>query len=232
MFKTSLLAVGFLGLVCSAAQGADIVEQPLFDWTGPYVGVHAGYGIPSFDGVYDSNEEDREDMSFADDIDADGILGGVQLGYNLQTGSNFVFGIEGDFSVTDFSGDTEDDDPENNDGIDADVDFLASLRARAGFAADNVLFYATGGLAYAHSDFDFTNEGDDAGSIDLDSWGYVVGGGVEWAFQENLSLRIEGLYYGFDTKSEGFGGIDDGDNDDFIELENVGVVRAGINWLF
>jgi len=80
---------------------------PVFDWTGFYLGAHVGYGDPSFGGKFDSDEEDNEDISFADKIDADGILAGFQAGYNWQMDS-LVLGIETDFSITDFSGDTED----------------------------------------------------------------------------------------------------------------------------
>ncbi len=230
MLRKFLLTTSVLISTVSFAQAADIEPVAAFDWTGFYVGAHVGYGDPSFDGVFDTGESDDEERSFADDINADGILGGLQAGYNYQI-DNIVLGIEADISFTDFSGDTEDDEPDEEDGIKADVDFLASLRARAGFAVDNVLLYATGGVAYADGEFEFKDEGDDAGSVDIDDFGYVVGGGIEWAATEQTSLRLEGLYYGF-GKERDLDDIDDGDEDDFIELKDVIVVRAGANWRF
>jgi outer membrane immunogenic protein len=84
------------------------------------------------------------------DIDARGFVGGAQAGYNFRSG-NFVFGIEADASFTDLDGDTADNG--GNDIIEADTDFLASLRARLGVAFDTVLLYGTGGVALGTCDF-------------------------------------------------------------------------------
>lgn len=230
MLKKTLLASSILALAASATLAADVETTPGFDWTGAYVGAHFGYGDPSLDGRFDTGEDDSEFISFADDINADGILGGLQAGYNYQI-DNIVLGIEADISFTDFSGDTEDDDRDEGDGIKADIDYLASLRARAGLAADTLLFYGTGGLAYANGEFKFKNGGENAGSIDIDDLGFVVGGGVEWAATEQATFRVEGLYYGF-GKERNADDIDDGDDDDFVELKDIVTVRAGVNWRF
>jgi outer membrane immunogenic protein len=229
-----LFAIAISALALQAAQAADIEAPTAFDWTGPYVGVHLGYGDPTFDGVYDSGEIDAgdpEDATFADDINADGILGGLQAGYNFQMDS-IVFGVEADISFTDFSGDA--DDADGFDVVEADVDFLASLRARLGFAADTLLIYATGGLAYADGKFKITDS-DQAvqkASFDIDEFGFVVGGGLEWAASEHATLRIEGLYYGFGHEEDISDATDDADEEDFLELKDVIVVRAGANWRF
>src|ERR1700752_1423905 len=56
--------------------------SPAFDWSGVYLGVHAGYG----GGMKDWS---REGMHFP----AQGFLGGAQIGINKQLAS-FVFGLE------------------------------------------------------------------------------------------------------------------------------------------
>jgi outer membrane immunogenic protein len=233
MFKRILVAGAVSVLAISTAQAADIEAPVVFDWTGPYVGVHLGYGDPSFDGIYDSGElpDDPEDATYVDDINADGILGGLQAGYNVQM-DNIVLGIEADISFTDFSGDAEDED--GFDVVEADVDFLASLRARLGFAMDTLLIYATGGLAYADGEFKVTDADEEVqrASFDIDEFGYVVGGGLEWAANETWSFRVEGLYYGFGHEEDIDGATDDADEDDFVELKDVVVVRGGVNWRF
>lgn len=233
MLKRILIvgAVSILGL--SVAHAADIEAPAAFDWTGPYVGLHLGYGDPSFDGIYDSGElpGDPEDATYVDDINADGILGGLQGGYNFQM-DNVVLGVEADISFTDFSGDT--DDADGFDVVEADVDLLASLRARLGFAMDRFMIYATGGLAYADGEFKVSDADEELqkASFDIDEFGYVVGGGLEWAAGESWSVRVEGLYYGFGDEENIDGATDDADEDDFVELKDVLVIRGGVNWLF
>src|SRR5262245_61326395 len=208
MLRKLLFAGAFSVVSVPAVLAADIEAPPaVIDWSGFYAGAHVGYGDPSFDGVFDSGEDEKENRSFPEDIDADGILGGVQAGFNVQMDS-LVLGAEADFSFTDFSGDTKDGgfdglNDDQRDRMDTHIDWLASLRARAGFAVDNLLFYATGGVAYTEPEFNFHGSVDDetgSGTVQFDAWGYVLGGGIEWAAMENTSFRIEGLYYGFDKK--------------------------------
>jgi outer membrane immunogenic protein len=80
------------------------------------------------------------------------------------------------------------------------MDWFGTLRGRLGFAADNILFYGTGGLAYGHlnatSDINVNYGGPVArlqGSVDDVNWGWTVGGGVEYGIN-NWSLGAEYLY--------------------------------------
>lgn len=230
MIRKFFLASTITVFAASGALAADMVEPAAYDWTGAYIGAHAGYGDPSMRGVFDSGESDRDDRSFGKDINADGILGGLQAGYNYQI-DNFVLGLEADVSFTDFTGDTEDKNASEQDGIKANIDLLASGRARAGFAFDTLLLYATGGVAYADGKFKIRNSGSNVGSVKIDDVGYVVGGGLEWAATEQMSFRLEGLYYGF-GKKRSLDDFPDGDSADFIELKDVVSVRAGVNWHF
>lgn len=234
MIKKTLLASSILMSMISVAGAADVDTTASFDWTGPYVGVHAGYGVPSFDGAFDTGElPTREDVTYPDDINADGFIGGGQIGYNHQI-DDIVLGVEADISFTDFSGDTVDD---QDDIVEAKLNYLASLRARAGFALDNILLYATGGVALANGKFKVIDDADDPDDVEsfnekIDEWGYVVGGGVEWAATEMVSLRVEGLYYGFDHKINLNEDLPDVDEDDYLEFNDVYVVRAGVNLRF
>jgi outer membrane immunogenic protein len=79
------------------------------------------------------------------------------------------------------------------------------VRARAGVAFGQALIYATGGFAFAD-----------------DATGWTVGGGLEYAFTNNLSAKIEGLYVNLEE-------------DDIPGLDyeaDFGVVRAGLNFRF
>ncbi|MFL5128835.1 MAG: outer membrane protein, partial [Microvirga sp.] len=177
-----------------------IAAVPVFTWTGFYVGVNAGYGWNANDSITVGGV--RFDLD-----DEGGFVGGAQAGYNYQIGS-FVVGLEGDIQYADFGGDDRFD--FDRDGI-ADDDFnnsdwFGTVRARAGVAFDRALIYATGGFAFAD-----------------DATGWTVGGGLEYAFTNNLSAKVEGLYVNLD-QDDNFLGIDSD--------AEFGVVRAGLNFRF
>ncbi|MCC2651747.1 MAG: hypothetical protein K0Q60_1910 [Microvirga sp.] len=207
MKKILLSSVALLGLATGAvaadlpsrrAPAPIIAAAPLFTWTGFYVGVNAGYGW---------SNDDFDAVDLADEDDDGGFVGGAQVGYNYQIGS-FVVGLEGDIQYADFGADGTfdfDGDGVFDDDFDSS-DWFGTVRARAGVAFDRALIYATGGFAFA----------DDAN-------GWTVGGGVEYAFTNNLSAKIEGLYVNLDNDDD-FPGFD-GETD-------FGVVRAGLNFRF
>jgi outer membrane immunogenic protein len=206
MKKILLASVALFGFA-GAASAADlpmraappapiIAAAPIFTWTGFYVGVNAGYGW---------SNDDFDSVDLADEDDDGGFVGGAQVGYNYQIGS-FVVGLEGDIQYADFGSEGA---FIGTDGATYDIDrsdWFGTVRARAGVAFDRALIYATGGFAFA----------DDAN-------GWTVGGGVEYAFTNNLSAKIEGLYVNLDNDDD-FPGFD-GETD-------FGVVRAGLNFRF
>ena len=204
MKKILLSSVALLGLATGAvaadlpsrrAPAPIIAAAPIFTWTGFYVGVNAGYGW---------SNDDFDAVDFADDEDDGGFVGGAQVGYNYQIGS-FVVGLEGDIQYADFGREGA----FVVDGTTYDVDnsdWFGTVRARAGVAFDRALIYATGGFAFAD-----------------DATGWTVGGGVEYAFTNNLSAKIEGLYVNLDH-DDNFAGFD-GETD-------FGVIRAGLNFRF
>jgi outer membrane immunogenic protein len=65
------------------------------------------------------------------------------------------------------------------------VDSVESIRGRAGIAFDRFLAYGTGGAAFA----------------DFDDFGWVAGGGVEYALTDFVSVGVEYLHYEFDDDS-------------------------------
>ena len=208
MKKILLASVALFGFA-GAASAADlpmraappapiIAAAPIFTWTGFYVGVNAGYGW---------SNDDFDAIDLADDEDDGGFIGGAQVGYNYQIGS-FVVGLEGDIQYADFGreGAFDLDGDGDEDGVFESSDWFGTVRARAGVAFDRALIYATGGFAFAD-----------------DATGWTVGGGVEYAFTNNLSAKIEGLYVNLDNDDD-FPGFD-GETD-------FGVVRAGLNFRF
>ena len=127
---------------------------------------------------------------------------GGQLGVNYQI-DQFVFGAEGDVSGSTLKADS----------ICAAVpgtncrttmDYLASLRARAGVAFDRVMPYVDGGVAFGGFRFAQT-AGLNQSWSDMVHIGWTVGAGVEYAFTDHLIGGVEYNYYGFpgDTLSGG-----------------------------
>ena len=239
MLKKVLLVSAASVLMIGAAQAADFEAPAVYDWTGGYVGIQGGYawGKSDADTDIDPDFTDIESLSI-DDFKANGFVGGAHVGYLLQSDS-LVYGIEGDIEFADLNDDVDivfDEDGDGGKG-EKDIDWLGSLRLRAGFAADRALFYATGGLAVGgvSLETDLSEDALDAGLTNDDddktAWGWTIGGGVEYAVTDALSARIEYRYTDLgDTdvrvENEDGEGVDGKTDNDFH------AVRVGLSWHF
>jgi outer membrane immunogenic protein len=149
-----------------------------------------------------------------------GGFGGGQLGYNYQfVGSPWVVGVETDFQGAGIRTGATGFLPlfpleVTNDGFNTvfrfaeRVDFFGTVRGRLGWSPvtwPTLLVYVTGGLAYGEVRHQFDASvgivgTDDAGGIfgrnnvDRLQAGWTVGGGFEWLFSPNWSLKVEYLY--------------------------------------
>src|SRR5437660_2649958 len=138
---TALLATTalFVGLAQSAS-AADMrvpyrpPAQPppvYFSWTGCYIGGHLGGGW---------GEKTVSVPTLAPGVsvtgDTSGFLGGGQVGCNLQFGSNWVIGIEGDGSGSDIRGDITRTVLGITGTAHAQTDWIASATGRLGWARD------------------------------------------------------------------------------------------------
>jgi len=113
--------------------------------------------------------------------------------------------------------------------------FYATARGRIGFvtgATGNVLIYGTGGWIGA----DLRSTVQDSIGFQTDDTGFrsgwTVGGGVEWAFAPQWSVKGEWLYY--NLSSGKVGGVCCGNGTiQFFDIENKGnIVRVGLNYKF
>jgi outer membrane immunogenic protein len=233
MFSKLLLSGASIAFMASAALAAD-VEAPsaAYDWSGFYVGGHLGYGEASYSGEFDEPHATDSTDPQPDDLDLNGIAGGFQAGWNWQKDS-FVLGVEADVTLTDWF-DKIRNDTNRAESIKGDVNLLATLRLRAGFAVDNVLFYVTSGGAIADATYDANDSNECCGTednVDFNDIGYVVGGGAEWGLDERWTIRAEALYYVFNDKEDaGHLTGDSGTFDDDVEFEDAWVVRGGVNF--
>jgi outer membrane immunogenic protein len=229
-----------LGLSASVSAAADLIEPAsVNDWAGFYAGIHAGRGLANSDLRFDeatgfSNSDIRDGFSTA----LDGQLAGAQLGYNYQTNSLFL-GAEADYSWSGIEGTYRNQYIGGNYYFyaDADVEWLASLRARVGFVVAKAAIYGTGGIAFAGTETRVTSNYSGSGITDSDSstrTGWVLGGGVEAKLTSNMSARLEYLHYDFESESF-FYRLDpesdayDAFGDAYLDVD---ILRVGVNMLF
>ena len=226
--KWFLVAAGLMSGTASAADlsGAD---KPVFpaspvaahDWTGLYVGVHGGYawGEVGFDFVDVANSQSETDID-------SGFLG-VQAGYDHQFGGGFVLGAEADIAWSDVGG--SDPCPNPVVSCEAEVDWLGSVRARAGFGLAQVLAYGTGGMAFAAAEFD-TSGGLPVPGFDETFVGWTIGAGLEAALWRNWSAKLEYLFYDLGDETARVGDIS-GLSRTELDLE-FHTIRLGVNYRF
>jgi opacity protein-like surface antigen len=97
---------------------------------------------------------------------------------------------------------------------------------------DRTLVYATGGVAWMHGKSTLASTIACAACASWTRTGGVVGGGAEWKPDPNWSVRLEGLYYFFNSNiglpGPGSGNPELGPPTD--QLRNAAVVRAGFSW--
>jgi outer membrane immunogenic protein len=205
----SRFVLGALALIAAgwtvSARAADLnyVNPPYtgnqlydaFSWARPYLGVNLGYAWGSV-----ANNPTKPS----------GFVGGVQAGYNWQNGA-FVFGLEGDIQAT---GAEETFAPWKFSNP-----WFGTVRGRAGFAFNNILFFGTGGLAFGElraTTFGLSESHTNAG--------WTLGAGAEMAFAQNWSAKIEYLYVDLANSNFVVTGASNG--------YRFGLIRAGVNYRF
>jgi outer membrane immunogenic protein len=201
-----------------AATAALLVTAPMaqaapFQFAGFYAGGHFGY------------MDVDADFDGGGNLSNDGTMGGLQAGYNVVSG-NFMWGVETDVSLT--SADPDGTCPFNSSlSCKIDVRQMATLRPRIGYAVDNFLIYATGGVAGTR----FKLKSRDAGGAQVSKrktglFGWTVGAGVEYMIGDMVGVKVEYRYQQFGDFDEFKG--PDGNEIDF----DMHTVMGGVNFHF
>jgi outer membrane immunogenic protein len=198
VIRKSCLAVAVSLFTLTTAQAADIEPPAAFDWSGPYAGIIAGYSWSKFD-TSPTDLPDSRTTNWNQSFDVDGALVGAEAGWNHQMDA-LVLGIAADASVLGTKGSSLIDLDDRDSYYVGELEWLATLRGKVGFALDNVLLFATGGVALTEAKLAY--EDYDDGVLDIrfeDSdtmFGWVAGGGIEFALAP-VSVKIEYLYADF-----------------------------------
>jgi outer membrane immunogenic protein len=205
-------------------KSAPVIEE-VYNWTGIYVGVNAGYG---------SGKQDPLGL-FSDDFAAfnytlsGGMFGGT-VGAQIQSG-HVVMGLEGDIDWTSMNGSGSGSVVklgvfQGTATISSKVSAIDTLRTRIGYAQNNWLFYGTVGVALTNDTSSFgqtvgftcNSNANVAACTSKADWhaGLAAGAGVEFGLTPSLSTKIEYLWVGAGAAN--------------TLKENI--VRVGLNYRF
>ena len=241
VFPFALL--GAATVLACAAHAADLPRAappppppmlPVFTWTGFYAGVNAGYATGPGGGGF----TDPTYGAVTGGGRSGGFTGGGQLGYNYQLtpGSGLVLGVETDIQgLATAKADAAYLGTTPYYSVRPSLDYFGTVRGRVGYTFDRVLIYGTGGLAYGGGSRSSYASAYPYVLPDTTRTGYTVGGGVEYAFTEKLSAKVEALYIKLGSGVAAANYYSSGANAYYgtgKRDDGFAVVRAGLNYRF
>jgi outer membrane immunogenic protein len=199
-----------------------------YDWSGFYLGGHAGVAFTSSEStvpglgvvavgpgsLIDTTTEFLEHS-------ASGFAGGGHLGWQKQWG-NIVAGLEVAYTALDA-------DITSHTSIlgvpvarSTEVSNLLLVTGRLGYANDNILAYAKGGYASAEVEFDLrVGAPGVVGSSSDREHGWTAGVGLEYAIRDNVILGVEYNYVHFNVDSRTLVPITAIANDAGVDLQSI-----------
>jgi len=235
--------------IAGSARAADLPlksETPFaarFTWTGCYLGGHLGGGFAHKDItdpaqlVQDSFLGPGSTTGITTVSPApNGVVIGGQIGCDYQFAPSWLVGVEGAASGSTMKASRTVGLPLGNPDtalVQAKTDFLTSVTGRLGYAFDNVLLYAKGGVAMAGDRYDVTGSfaGTPFGFVGLENRiGWTAGGGVEWAFSQHWSASLEYDYYQFGHRTIAMSDPANVFLGNADVRQNIQVVKAGLNF--
>jgi outer membrane immunogenic protein len=222
-----------LGATSLAAHAADLparapyspppVNAPVYNWTGIYLGINGGYGWGRQDPL--SLITSQYDTV---NTDIGGWMIGGTFGAQIQSG-HVVLGVEGDWDWANVKGTTTviptilGAPAPFNAFLAGEIESVSTVRVRVGYAVQNWLMYGTGGIAVVRGKTTASFAGVTCGTVgnlpcsgDKMRVGIAAGGGIEYGFTQNWSVKTEYLWIGAAS-----------DRDAYIHT-----VRGGINYRF
>ena len=213
-----LAGAAFSAAALTSANAADLsyryTPPPVFTWAGVYVGANASMNIGQFSeggASYFGN--------------AFGGLYGITAGYNYQSGA-LVAGVEADLDFGSVNGNAYPSGVVHSSG---NITGDGSLRLRFGYAFNRALLYITGGYTGASMNGSLVDLGAPNIYASQSNYlnGFVVGGGMEYAVTNNLSLKAEYLFNDYGSTP-----FFSGTRDSITSGVSFSTIRAGVNYHF
>lgn len=235
---------------------------PTFSWSGIYAGINIGYGFGNNSVEQGSMVENNGVFiaKWSKNQNLAGVIGGGQVGYNLQINQWLVFGGEADIQASDMNSKrwyqtTGIGYPGDRLSINSTnaLDWFGTLRGRVGVVLpnySNVLLYGTGGLAYGYvnntvgiADIWWYNGQargySGSGTYGNTNLGWTAGGGAEWSPSALTawSVKFEYLYTNLGLANQTIYSSYSFDTGySFIANHNTqmqfSTIKAGLNWHF
>jgi opacity protein-like surface antigen len=213
-----------------------VLSQP-YSWSGLYIGgtIGTAFGqtttfVPAQIGSLFSQMNEQAL------VNSSGILGGIEAGYNYQTGS-WLLGIESDVAWTNLRGSkfcfTFGVAASDSCSVDRSSP-VATVTGRFGYAWDRVLAYVKGGGAWTDGSFSINYIPTGAGTSYSDSmFGWTVGGGLEFGLTPRWSVKAEYDYLDFGSRTQAVGAVLGPFAVPVVRTaENLSEVKFGLNYRF
>jgi outer membrane immunogenic protein len=203
---------------------------PIYDWSGAYIGANGGWG--SSRNCWDFTTPGGAFIATEGCHDANGGTAGGQLGYRWQSNA-IVFGIEGQGNWADLKGSNVSSffpGSVNKSAINA----FGLFTGQIGYAWNNVLLYAKGGLALTDNSYSVSITPGNvlAGtSGDQTRWGGAIGAGLEYGISSNWTAGVEYDHLFMGNRSVSFTDVATGlpfGNDNV--RQDVDLVTARVNY--
>jgi outer membrane immunogenic protein len=254
MTRLLLGSVALLASIGGAAHAADlaivgpavpaIIAPPT--WDGLYGGFNIGGRWINDNITTNSSGLGGVVFSSPGTLNAQGVMGGLQAGYNWQLG-NVVVGIEADANVLTGASSRNVGSIGLTDSIKS-PEFLATVRPRVGWAFDHrLMVYGTAGYAFETAQVvDTSNFGPVVGgpgaafavalqqsNVNARQSGWTAGAGLEYAFSRGISAKVEYLYVGLGSVNSTIlppPGFSPSANITVTHNLSDNIIRAGMNF--
>jgi outer membrane immunogenic protein len=245
MKKIAIVIAGIAALIGTPAFAADMAVKapppapaPVPTWTGFYGGIQFGGGWsdeavnyspndPVAASVLNATAFGGQPVASGYRVPQSGAVGGIEAGYNWQAGSNWLLGLEADFSLSGLSGTASGTTPffmasTQTTTAKQDTDWFGTVRGRLGWlATPNLLLFGSGGFAYGRVADSASYAVSTAflitappfsvvcpagppcfvGSSATTRTGWTAGGGAEWLLDQRWTAKIEYQFVDLGTET-------------------------------
>ena len=210
------------------------IYSPIYNWGGIYVGINGG-------GAFGSSTwtDSLNPVGSTGSFNVNGGLVGGTAGANFQA-ELWVFGIEGDFDWQSVKGSSSSGfctglaaitgGPAAGLSCTTQSNWLATIRGRVGYAWNYVLLYGTAGGAWANMKASVVS------GESSNAFGWTAGAGIEYAFADYWTAKLEYLFADFSSISC-TGGACGFDLPAALSANssikfNENIIRVGVNYKF